>query len=57
MAFFPQGQLYVAGTELSAIWALNVDQITGQLTQAGSPLTVSSAPLQLAFLGLVPSID
>jgi hypothetical protein len=51
MAYFPWNQLYVADTASSAIWTLNVDPTTGVLTQAGPPLTVSSPPLQLTYVG------
>ena len=51
MAYFPWNQLYVADTTASAIWTLNIDPTTGMLTQAGSPLMVSSPPLQLTFVG------
>jgi hypothetical protein len=50
MAFKLWSQLYVADTTASAIWTLNLDSTTGQITLAGGPLTVSSPPLQLAFV-------
>jgi 6-phosphogluconolactonase len=50
MAFKPWTQLYVADTIASAIWTLNLDSTTGQISLAGGPLTVSSPPLQLAFV-------
>ncbi|MFZ0807180.1 MAG: hypothetical protein WAN03_13385 [Candidatus Sulfotelmatobacter sp.] len=52
----PVYELFVADTAASAIWTLDVDQTTGELTQSGSPLMVSSPPLQLTFVdGLYPS--
>jgi 6-phosphogluconolactonase len=50
MAFKPWTQLYVADTTASAIWTLNLDSTTGQITAAGGPQTVSNPPLQLAFV-------
>jgi 6-phosphogluconolactonase len=47
MAFSPTDQLYVADTTSSAIWTLNLDTTTGQLSQAGPPTMVSSPPVQL----------
>jgi 6-phosphogluconolactonase (cycloisomerase 2 family) len=45
------GELFIADTAGSEIWALNVDHATGSLTQAGAPLPVSSPPLQVTFAG------
>jgi hypothetical protein len=50
MAYYPANRLYVADTTSSAIWTLNVDPATGQLSQAGPPLMVPSPPVQLAHL-------
>jgi hypothetical protein len=44
-------ELFVADTTASAIWTLDIDQTTGQLTSSGESLPVSSPPLQLTFLG------
>jgi hypothetical protein len=46
----PFNYLYVADTTSSAIWTLNLDGTTGQLTAAGAPLTVASPPLQLVLV-------
>jgi 6-phosphogluconolactonase (cycloisomerase 2 family) len=43
-------ELLIADTAASAIWTLNVDTTTGQLTQAGPSLTVQSPPLQLTLV-------
>ena len=52
----PVYELFVADTTGSAIWTLNVDQASGELTQSGQPLMVSSPPLQLTFVdGLDPT--
>ncbi len=45
-------ELFVADTTASAIWTVNVDPTTGELTASGQPLAVSSPPLQLIFVGI-----
>jgi hypothetical protein len=52
----PIYELFVADTTGSAIWTMNVDQTSGELTQSGQPLMVSTPPLQLTFVdGLDPT--
>jgi len=48
---FSSEALFVADTAASALWTLDIDQTTGQLTPSRQPLPVSSPPLQLTFLG------
>lgn len=50
-ATFSSEELFVADTTASALWTLEVDPTTGQLTPSGGALTVPSPPLQLTFLG------
>jgi hypothetical protein len=50
MAYYPGNQLFVADATSSAIWTLNVDPTTGQLSQAGPPFMVPSPPVQVAYL-------
>ena len=47
---FSADELFVADTTASAIWTLNVDPTTGELTPSGQTLAVSSPPLQLIFV-------
>jgi hypothetical protein len=47
---FSLEELFVADTTASAIWTLNLDPTTGQLSQAGSPTMVPSPPAQLTFM-------
>ena len=44
-------ELFVADTTGSAIWTLNVDQTTGELTLSDQVVRALNPPLQLAFLG------
>ena len=48
---YTSAELFVADTAASAIWTVDIDPTTGQLTAAGAALPVASPPLQLAFLG------